>query len=173
MFDPSIFENLKVVLEGKWYDLDLANEITITARKDLVDLASMSRTFTTQFQLLPKDTSPIGEMTIHASLQDFAIEKMENTLHTIGCELFVTFFTSIQTEEDCNEILNDLQSKWNFRPNITQKISYTPGKRDNLSVAIQLSFGRKINEDHLDDLEAIIQLTVESLYYLQQRIIPF
>lgn len=45
MFDPTIYDNLKTVLEGACYDLDAEGEFLVTGREDLVDLASYSRTF--------------------------------------------------------------------------------------------------------------------------------
>ncbi|UOK56770.1 hypothetical protein MGI18_18515 [Bacillus sp. OVS6] len=51
MFDPTAFDNLKVVLEGAIYDADLGGFITVIGRKDLVDLAAMSRCYQNTFQL--------------------------------------------------------------------------------------------------------------------------
>ncbi|KPV55085.1 periplasmic component, partial [Paenibacillus sp. A3] len=45
MFDPTIFDNLKVVLEGHLYDLDAEQTIRVIGREDFIDLASMKRIF--------------------------------------------------------------------------------------------------------------------------------
>jgi hypothetical protein len=45
MFDPTVFDNLKVIIEGAIYDLDLDGELQVVNRRDLVDLANMSRQF--------------------------------------------------------------------------------------------------------------------------------
>ena len=39
MFDPTAYDNLKVILEGAVYDLDLSGELKIIERNDIVDLA--------------------------------------------------------------------------------------------------------------------------------------
>ncbi|WP_010171964.1 hypothetical protein [Bacillus coahuilensis] len=45
MFDPTAFDNLKVVLEGAIYEEDLLGRIQVVNRQDLIDLASLNRTY--------------------------------------------------------------------------------------------------------------------------------
>ncbi|MDF0725751.1 hypothetical protein PY093_03360 [Cytobacillus sp. S13-E01] len=40
MFDPTIFDNLKVVIEGEVYDLDLTGDFLVTNRSDSIDIAN-------------------------------------------------------------------------------------------------------------------------------------
>jgi len=49
MFDPTAFDNMKVVLEGSLYDLDISGEIRVVNREDLVNLARMEREFSITF----------------------------------------------------------------------------------------------------------------------------
>ncbi len=51
MFDPTAFDNLKVIVEGAVYDFDLHGDILVTDRKDMMDLASLSRIYHISFQL--------------------------------------------------------------------------------------------------------------------------
>ncbi|KYD22330.1 MAG: hypothetical protein C6P37_08510 [Caldibacillus debilis] len=51
MFDPTAYENMKVILEGYLYDYDMQGEILIKERNDLINLADMSRTFSLLFSL--------------------------------------------------------------------------------------------------------------------------
>ena len=51
LFDPTAFDNMKVVLEGAVYDRDLFGDILIVSRDDLVNLATLSRKFTIEFVL--------------------------------------------------------------------------------------------------------------------------
>jgi len=51
MFDPTAFDNLKVVLEGAGYDFDLGGEIDIVDRKDLFDFAHYERKYQIQYRL--------------------------------------------------------------------------------------------------------------------------
>lgn len=57
MFDPTVFDNLKVVLEGCVYDYDLEDKIVVTGRNDIVDLATLTRTFSIRFMRRRPDES--------------------------------------------------------------------------------------------------------------------
>ncbi len=165
MFDPTIFENLKVVMEGAIYDLDLAKEICVTDRRDIVDLATLSRTFSMNFQLV--DGTTIGEIILVASIKDFINEKIQNEANA-GSELFVNFYTQINNEDNCNLIEQTLNGIWNQRPLITQELSYTYRKKTDLKVIIKLNFHRKINENQIDDISSIINLMKKSLQFLEK-----
>ena len=54
MFDPTAFENMRVVMEGIFYDKDLSGDITIVDRNDVINTAKMSRDFDLSFQLNPR-----------------------------------------------------------------------------------------------------------------------
>ena len=45
MFDPTAFENIRVVLEGIFYDKDLEGSIMIIDRNDIMNTAKLSRTY--------------------------------------------------------------------------------------------------------------------------------
>ena len=49
MFDPTAFENMKVVMEGIFYDKDLSGEIIILDRNDIMNIAKLSRTYDLSF----------------------------------------------------------------------------------------------------------------------------
>ncbi|NUJ69854.1 hypothetical protein HUS64_21435, partial [Pseudoalteromonas sp. 2102] len=52
MFDPTIFDNLKTVVEGAVYDLDVTDElVTVVDRSDIIDLAKFTRAYALSFQL--------------------------------------------------------------------------------------------------------------------------
>jgi len=72
LFDPTIFDNLKVSLEGALYDLDREGALSVIGREDLVDLASMGRTFRMRFRR-PEGVCA-GEVTLRSELDDFAGE---------------------------------------------------------------------------------------------------
>ncbi|MCZ8521754.1 MULTISPECIES: hypothetical protein [Paenibacillus] len=72
MFDPTIYDNLKVVLEGAFYDLDAEGAFLITGREDLVDLASYSRTF--RLEVRRQGGACRGAVSLVSTLADFAGE---------------------------------------------------------------------------------------------------
>ncbi|NEW06502.1 hypothetical protein GK047_10815 [Paenibacillus sp. SYP-B3998] len=170
MFDPTIFDNVKVVLEGAVYDLDLEGQILITRRVDLIDLSSMSRTYAIEFA--KKTSLPSrAEINLHVHLSDLAAEILEHTSAAPGCTLTVKLFTKvINPEMECPEIEKQIGSIWEHRPQMTQQLSYIYGinevKYDN---QITLSFGRKIDESHIDDFANLIACAADSLDWLDGR----
>lgn len=164
MFDPTIYENLKVVLEGAVYDLDLDNVITVTRRADLVDLATMSRTYIIEFQLV-KTSDARAEIILSSTIHDFAKESIDGDVETSGCIIQINFYTSYI---NCLKIEHDLQEIWQHQPKITQTISTIFGENEKTN-QINLSFQRKINEKYVEDLATIINLSVQSLNYFSSH----
>ncbi|RBW69197.1 hypothetical protein [Bacillus taeanensis] len=172
MFDPTIYENLKVVMEGAIYDLDLTNEIKVRNRSDILNLAVMSRCFSMQFQSYKaKDSYPLAEIALHTSMKDLALEILEENETEAGCEIAVYFYTRIKNiEKDCSHIEFFLNNIWNQRPAIKQEISYYYSNKNTVYNKVTLTFGRKINEDQIDDFHNIIDHTLQSLYYFETEL---
>ncbi|WP_088101980.1 hypothetical protein [Halalkalibacter urbisdiaboli] len=171
MFDPTIFDNLKVVLEGAIYDLDLDGEIIVTNRADLLDLATMSRRFSMQFQMQgAKQTYPVAEIIIFSSLRDFATEMIDGDEKRAGCVIEINFYTIIDNVEDhCQMIEKAFTDIWDRRPFINQEISFKYGRKKRLLNKTNLNFERKINENQIDDLKGIVEYSLESLAFLTEN----
>ncbi|HHW37566.1 MAG TPA: hypothetical protein GXX18_10070 [Bacillales bacterium] len=172
MFDPTIFDNLKVVAEGAVYDLDLEGEILITNRMDQIDLAKLSRYYAVTFRKKDEgDNSVHGEFRIYADVHDLSAEIMEIAEQSIGCQIEVVFFTTVKDpKKDCEAIQSALLEIWGDRPSITQEISYhydthTPVKMKN---TIFLKFDRKIGEAQVDDLPIMVDYMVGSIDHLNE-----
>ncbi|NQX64660.1 hypothetical protein HQN90_00835 [Paenibacillus alba] len=170
MFDPTIYDNIKVVLEGAVYDLDLEGHILITRREDRVDLSSMSRTFAIEFTR-KIDKPSKAEINLHVHLSDLAAEILENPTAKPGCTLTIKLFTKVKDpERDCKRIAEELGLIWEQRPEITQSLSYTYGTSPIIyRNQITLSFGRKVDESHLDDFPDLIGYAADSLTWLDER----
>lgn len=170
MFDPTVFDNLKVVFEGEIYDLDFAKKISVTNRVDVVDLANMSRKFAMEFQI--HDTThpyPYCEVRLKTSIADLAAELIEADEKKAGCEIDILFVVRItDVEKDCFLIESFLNQLWDGRPLIEQTISFTYGV-DGLINTIRLRFNRKINEDQIDDVPTLLTYSMESLSYFQEK----
>jgi hypothetical protein len=165
VIDPTIYDNLKVVLEGLIYDIDLAGSVTVTDRKDLVDLSSMSRAYVIRFEL---NSRPHVSAEIHlsASLKDLSIEILEQEdIEKAGCELTIHLFTSLRDDKACDTIHQQLSRIWDGRPRIEQTLSYVYDRSQQRPYLnqITLSFARKINEQHVMDLPQMIETLVQSL----------
>lgn len=98
MFDPTIYDNIKVVLEGAVYDLDLDGKILITRREDLVDLSSMSRTYAIEFAR-KMDKPSKAEINLHVHLSDLAAEILENPTAKPGCTLTIKLLRKLRIQK--------------------------------------------------------------------------
>ncbi|WP_096200652.1 hypothetical protein [Bacillus sp. FJAT-45350] len=170
MFDPTIFENIKVVLEGAIYDLDLSNDLKVINRRDIVDLATMSREFIMQIQTFDNERPyPFVEISVQSSIEDFTVEKIDENEKDAGCNLEVSFFTRVNDiDHDCIDIENMLNNLWNRRPLIHQEIFFEYGSSNQFYNRVNLHFSRKINEDQIEDIQSFIELTIHSLKYFEK-----
>lgn len=172
MFDPTIYENIKVVVEGAVYDLDLAGVILITNRIDRIELSTMSRYFALRFEEKEKVQVPFkAEIQLYAGLEDLSAEILELKEKNPGCLLQVCFYLTVQDiEEECRAIQKILEGIWQNRPRIHQILSFEYGdKNQQYQNKIILDFERKINEEHIEDVHTVIDLTLHSLKTLNQQ----
>ncbi|WP_349409366.1 hypothetical protein [Pseudalkalibacillus sp. SCS-8] len=168
MYDPTIFENLKVAVENYVYDLDnLASEITITNRVDNMEMATMSRSFQLQF-VLADEPGVEAEVVLEASLKDLAAELLEVEGENPGCTLLVRFYMQIDdVEVECAQIEELLHSIWDQEKPPTQTISYVYGQGSNVLMnKIEVTFNQRINEDQMEDIPSLIDHVIESLQHL-------
>ncbi|MDQ0257912.1 hypothetical protein J2S74_005375 [Evansella vedderi] len=171
MFDPTIYDNLKTVLEGHVYDLDLSNRIQVVNRNDRIDIATMSRSFCIQFRTSKQDYKyPLSEIKLDFSHSDYTQEMFHGNVEGSGCMIQINLYTNIHNiQTECTEIKTYLKELWNNQAIISQEISYSYGNEGDMNNKINLNFQRKINESHINDLESIVTYTVRSMEYLFQR----
>lgn len=161
MFDPSVYENVKVVVEGAIYDLDLDGDIHIINRKDIVDLASISRTYEIEFTVVEHD-DVLVHLILEADLASFAQEKMEQD-SMVGCELSLIFSIAIK-EEQRFSILHAIRETWEKRPSIEQKVVYSyPNDLRLPMVDSMLTFDRKITEEQLPDIPSVLEYSIQTV----------
>lgn len=104
MFDPTAFDNLKVVLEGIVYDMDLNGMIQILDRNDFVNIAKMERTYNISFSL--NDVSQHKTITVCLQLH-FSFEDHYDELVIKKDSLRCTYTISYQIPE----VLDDITDK--------------------------------------------------------------
>jgi len=178
LFDPTVYENLKVVLEGSVYDLDLAGTIRVTAREDSINLAAMSRSYRIAFRLVNEASTASGEtletdsvyadIALSTELKDLASEILEVENSQPGCSLNISFVLQLPStppvEHSCKEIHAALQRVWGGRFAIRQTLSYDYGDPSGpVTNRIRLLFGRRFGEEVAGDFQQIIDHTVLSL----------
>lgn len=168
MFDPTIFENLKVAFENHVYDLDNLNgQIDITNRIDRLELSVMSREFALQFKLADQK-EVTAEILLEASLKDLAEEILEVAGGAPGCSLSVRFYMQVEdTHTECKQIQDILQNIW--KPDLPPKqtLSFVYGQEQTVYLnTIEINFNHKINEDHMGDIPAFVDHVLRTLVEL-------
>ncbi|MFK4477419.1 hypothetical protein [Bacillus sp. RC206] len=170
MFDPTAFENLKVIVEGAVYDFDLHGDILVTDRKDVMDLASLSRMYSISFQLTETFKTMVeATFSLSVDAKNLSGEILEVPQFIPGCEMKLEFsFEMEQPEIGCEEIETLLHSIWGKERMITQKISYEYNKRAiSYHNKVEVLFQKSITEDHVDDLIAAISHMIETVRTIQ------
>ncbi|MNW37797.1 hypothetical protein D3C74_148500 [compost metagenome] len=168
MFDPTIFDNLKVVVEGAVYDLDLCGELQVVDRNDRVELSTMSRYYAIKFTL-PDRTDCSAELRLWADTKDLAGEilELDSTLAEIhGCHLQPVFYKYVNkdnAELECVASETLAHKIWGDA-HLVQKISYTYGDHNsNALQEITVSFRRKFGEEVIEDVPQMIEHMVMML----------
>lgn len=168
MFDPTAFDNMKVVLEGALYDLDLSGKILIIDRDDLVNIAKLSRKFEVTFRLSDETEGNRVRATfgLEAKLENLAAELLSPELNKLaGCNLILTF-----TMEHRNELIiferidRLLQRIWGSERLITQTVHYNPlANNGEIINLVKIDFDRLIYEDQMADLNGMLNFMVITL----------
>lgn len=172
MFDPTIFDNLKVVFEGAMYDMDMSGTLQIVNRTDRIELSTMSRSFGMEAILRPNGTVK-GSFTLQATLADLAAELLSEAGKQPGCGLELAFEFGIgEAERDCAAAEQALRGIWGQAPSISQTILMSYGERPTRQRSrLLVQFARKLDERQIDDIPSLIDhliLSLESLEQLQK-----
>ncbi len=170
MFDPTIYDNLKVVLEGELYDRDLSEHIQIVDRSDIVDLAVMSRMFIMRFQA-PGHPESVAEVKLHAGAEDLAGEIAEANNPTIGCRIHVGYRVRstgdyMVAEEAANTIKKHLIKVWGKETVIAQELCFFPNVHKDTPMyecRSTIEFGRKITEEQIGDIPRLVDHLILTL----------
>jgi len=165
--DPTAFDNLKTVLEGAVYDADLQGRIVVIDRRDLADLARLSREYTISFQLHDAPDSPVT-CTVQLSI-DFAELVNERLYHgRSGCRLAVVFTMPIRRSSVCALIEGTLRTIWGEERIIRQTLSWQfPHERGPYKNEATVEFSRLIYEENAADLPEMVPYMISSLEELQ------
>ncbi|MFN7252870.1 MAG: hypothetical protein ACK4M9_19175 [Anaerobacillus sp.] len=170
MFDPSVYENLKVVIEGEIYDRDLEGEIAIIDRQDQVNLATMSRTYSITFQPLKSSHLYHATVKLEAAPGDLYGEILEID-EGFGCTLLLIINGPINDVTKIPPLIQEkLEILWDKRPTINQQIyfDWTKEIKTTYYSKTTLYFDRKINEEHISDFSEIISLLIDSLEVVEE-----
>ncbi|WP_339146419.1 MULTISPECIES: hypothetical protein [unclassified Sutcliffiella] len=162
MFDPTVFDNLKVVVEGDLYDLDLEGKIQIADRKDRIDLATMSRSFSMKVTL---DGSVFGEIILSSDIENISGELLRLN-NKPGCQVKLKFTKTAHSEADIDTEVSNLRELlsqiWEEREiRIFSTINHE--KKEEIKLTAVVGFSRPIHEENIDDLRDMLTYMVKSL----------
>lgn len=177
IYDPTIFDNLKVVLEGGLYDLDRENRIKIQKREDLIDAASMGRRFRMEFSFADENEI-MAVVELSTELADFAAELAKIRLveaEKPGCKVNILFtYPDWKYEKRLfDPIASELKALWNDEVELHHKLtthyeSPVGLSEERADYSIRLEFPQKIDEQNMEDLEGLLHHTLLSMECIQQ-----
>jgi hypothetical protein len=171
MFDPTAFDNMKVVIEGAIYDLDLDGEITIIDRNDLINLAKMSRGFDVSF-ILPGTKRVMAKIMLESNLSNLAAELLPGSLSDKYSGSMVKLEFQLEcslTPEDSIQIEKLLLDNWGETRKVRQMVQYYPLEKPQETLNIfTVEFERLVREEQLDDLADMVQFMVTTIQQLSQ-----
>jgi hypothetical protein len=171
MFDPTAFENMKVVLEGALYDLDLNGEIIIFDRNDFINLAKLSRKYEACFSLVERSKNISAKLVLEAGLDNLAAELLPGAVseNRSGCLIYLQFyFEHSQKIINYDKIEKALLDIWGSTRKMTYLASFYPlQKEKRMQSEVKIEFERLIQENQIDDLVEMIDSMITTLYRLQ------
>lgn len=158
MFDPTAFENMKVVLEGAVYDLDLNGDINIIDRNDFINTAKLSRKYELKFN--PENSSRVtAGIVLEAELENLAAELLPVTLseQKAGCRIRLFFsFEHQDNIVDYEKIQKVIKEIWGNDRKIKQTAQFYPLKKEKMKSVAEVDFGRLVREDQIEDLTEMV-----------------
>lgn len=170
MFDPTAFENMKVVLEGALYDLDLDEEIIITDRNDFINAAKLARKYEIHFKIKEGSSGVTAKLVLEAGLENLAAELLTSSLseERSGCLIYLAFsFDHTRKIIDYEKIEKMMANIWGERK-ITHSVLFYPlQKEKRMHSEIMIEFDRLVHEEQLNDLASMIDVMITTLYRLQ------
>lgn len=157
MFDPTAYDNMKVVLEGAAYDLDLDGQIRVVDRKDIVDLATLTRQYEITF-CLKESSTILAKLLLEAKLNQLAAEILQNgDPKQIGAFVHITF----TWKESNKKYMDMIKQHWGSEHIYEERKLYS--SLNGVKEEVIINFSRIITEDMIDDLVGMFHYSVQTL----------
>lgn len=171
MFDPTAFDNMKVVIEGAVYDSDIDGSIVICDRNDIINMAKMSRCFEIRFNLNVEDTNRADAIfRMESGMGNLAAELLPGaSTNLAGCQIRLDFIKEFPWDfNDFHELDSIFKDIWGLSRKIKQKVLLNPYITESKTIVITIDFERIISEEQIDDLIEMIDFMTETLRKLDQ-----
>lgn len=175
LFDPTAFENIKVVIEGDIYDRDLSGEIIVVDRNDWINAAKLSRKYEISFTKKGYEPDLLSAMmTIEAGLENLSAELLEsvNAEQLAGCIVDISFSLLHKNEMVVfREIQSVLEDIWGKERLIVQTALLDPFEdKSTIKSEVKISFNRLVYEEQIDDLSEMVDYMIASLEKIKKII---
>ncbi|MFD1738431.1 hypothetical protein ACFSCX_18060 [Bacillus salitolerans] len=169
MFDPTIFDNVKVVMEGAVYDKDLDGVLNVIDRKDFVNLAEMSRHYSISFAIYDHPSS-YCKWQLSSDVRQLSNEILrpydkseQGCLTSIEFSILVTM-----NEQEWKGIEEIISNHWKGR-NISLEIRIPYPLEENVRLHATVHFDRIIMEEDIDDLVEMLTFMLNTLHSLREH----
>jgi hypothetical protein len=173
MFDPTAFENMKVVLEGAVYDLDLTGDIDIIERNDFINTAKLSRKYELSFR--PESFNNVtASIVLEAELENLAAELLPGSRLEQKAGCWIRLFFSFDHQDkivDYEKIQKVVSEIWGSGRKIKQTVYFYPLQNEKMKSEVAIDFGRLIREDQIEDLTEMIEIMITTCEQIQ-AVIP-
>lgn len=175
MFDPTAYENMRVVLEGIFYDKDLSGEIMVVDRNDIINMAKLSRAYDLSFRLSSSFPSRITcRVELKADIENLTAELLPSKLSNkvAGCVVTIEFLFEHEEEQSfLIEVEQVLRQIWGEKRTIKLTVCREPlTPLQKVQHMAHISFDRIIREDQIDDLTEMTEYMMTTLHRLEHVI---
>ncbi len=172
MYDPTAYENFKIIIEGSVYEADFSGDILVTGRTENIDLAVLERAYGISF-VLQEEKSVTACIRVRSSLGQLSSEILEKEDGESGAFISIVFNIDRKktgSNTQVNEITECLKEIWGegriYKVELREK--YVNGKPIGNDILCEISFDRVITEEQADDLYTLVDYCIDSLRKLQR-----
>ena len=172
MFDPTAFDNMKVVLEGAVYDQDLQGRILVIDRKDLIDLARLSRKYSILFENRNGNSACRAMLTAEYGIDHYLAETRGTEQGAMaGVEMKVKFFVEHPDEQRIYlQLQHVIETIWGAGRTVEQEAAFSPfSDRRIVKNVISVSFNRLLLEEQIENIPDLVEYSVRSLNTIEKR----
>jgi len=169
MFDPTAFDNMKVIVEGLLYDKDLDGDYLIIDRDDFMNLSKMNREFSITYKKNNVKNKVSCKFTLSATAKDLYSELLTSN-EDVGCYVELTFFFNKEIEaEILQRSLMLLQNHTSQQFNVFHNIKQSFFEKNKTETSLIIKFINKITEDEFDQLEELIHISEIMLQWFDEK----
>lgn len=169
MFDPTAFDNMKVIVEGILYDKDLDGDYLIIDRDDLINLSKMNREFSITFKQNSKKNNVSCKFTLATTAKDLYSELLASS-EDVGCYVEQTFIFNKEVEtEVLQRSLMLLQNHTKQRFDVFHNIKQSFFDKNKTETSLMIKYTNKITEDEFDQLEELIHISEIMLQWFDEK----